>query len=100
MARSFLFLPELCITGYTCGDLFLQNALLKGAVAALKRIAEKSAGIDMLCFVGLPLALSGKLYNCAAVLHDGKILGSCPRPISPTTGNSMRSGISRARQPV
>ena len=60
-----LVLPELCITGYTCQDLFFQQTLLDGALNALKDITEHSAGLDMLIAVGCPLRFRGELYNCA-----------------------------------
>ena len=77
-AKIIVF-PELCITGYTCGDLFLQETLLEGAKEALKDIAAHTRGKDALIFVGLPLEMEGKLYNTAAVLHDGKILAFVPK---------------------
>lgn len=64
-ARILVF-PELCITGYTCGDLFLQELLLRSAKEALLKIVEESKGMDGLFFVGLPLEVEGKLYNVAA----------------------------------
>ena len=80
---ELLVFPELCISGYTCGDLFLQEALLGGCLAALKRIAEATAGKKMLVFVGLPLLYCGKLYNCAAGISDGKIAGIVPKTYIP-----------------
>ncbi len=77
-ARIVVF-PELCITGYTCGDLFLQELLLKGAQTALKRIVDASAGMDGLFFVGLPMEVQGKLYNVAAAFSDGKLIGLVPK---------------------
>ena len=71
--------PELCITGYTCGDLFLQDALICSAKENLIRIAEKTADLDICAIVGLPYFLEGKLYNCAAVVNKGKILGLIPK---------------------
>lgn len=71
--------PELCITGYTCQDLFLQDVLLERAKEGLRKIMEKSASIDGLFFVGLPLEHQGKLYNVAAVIRHGKILGFVPK---------------------
>ena len=71
--------PELCITGYTCGDLFLHKALLDSAEKALIRIAEKTAKLDMLICVGLPISFGGKLYNCAAAVKGGQILGFVPK---------------------
>lgn len=71
--------PELCITGYTCGDLFLQSVLLDEAENALIKLAENTADMDIVCVVGLPLVNNGKLYNCAGVFHKGKILGAVPK---------------------
>ena len=78
-----LVLPELCITGYTCQDLFFQQALLDGALTALREITEHTAGSDMLVSVGCPLRFRGELYNCAVVLKDGKILGVVPKKFLP-----------------
>ena len=72
-------LPELCITGYTCGDLFLQKTLLDAAAKSLWDIAAAAQNLDMLIFLGLPVAVSGRLYNCAAVLWRGEILGLVPK---------------------
>lgn len=71
--------PELCLTGYTCGDLFLQDVLLDNAVRSLVRLVTNSKGSDMLCIVGLPLMVSSRLYNVAAVFQDGDILGIVPK---------------------
>ena len=76
---SIVVFPELCITGYTCGDLFLQKVLLDGAKNALVKIAKETADCDLLAFVGLPFELDGKLYNCAAALCNGKILAFIPK---------------------
>ncbi|NLX64667.1 MAG: NAD(+) synthase [Clostridiaceae bacterium] len=76
---EFLVFPELCITGYTCGDLFLKDTLLKGAKEALIKIAESTRGSSMISIVGLPMAINGRLYNCAAVLQNGGILGFVPK---------------------
>ena len=78
---KILCLPEMCITGYTCADLFLQDTLLQSAKSALLKIAAESG--DMLTAVGLPLKKDGKLYNCAAVIHRGKILGIVPKSYIP-----------------
>ena len=67
--------PELCITGYTCGDLFAQDALLKKAELALSDIVAHTAGKDALVFIGTPYVVRNKLYNVAAVMNDGKLLG-------------------------
>ncbi|MFR4352816.1 MAG: NAD(+) synthase [Roseburia sp.] len=78
-----IVLPELCITGYTCGDLFLQEKLLAGAKDALLRIAGFTAGMDAVILVGLPLCHNGKLYNVAAVISDGEVLGLVPKTYLP-----------------
>lgn len=77
-AKIIVF-PELCLTGYTCGDLFLQGKLLSEAARALEKVAAATAGHDALVFVGLPLEREGRLYNVAAALQDGAILGLVPK---------------------
>ncbi len=74
-----LCLPELCLTGYTCSDLFLQQTLYEGAEKALIQILEASRGLNMVVLVGLPVQAGGKLYNCAAVLCGGRLLGLVPK---------------------
>lgn len=76
---KLLVFPELCITGYTCSDLFWQDTLLREAREELLRIAEATENLDMLAIVGLPYMLNGKLYNMAAALHRGRILGMIPK---------------------
>ncbi len=71
--------PELCITGYTCGELFFQKRLLEEAALELRRIADYTAEVDALVFVGLPLLYRGHLRNVAAALCHGKILGFVPK---------------------
>ncbi|MDO4329581.1 MAG: NAD(+) synthase [Lachnospiraceae bacterium] len=71
--------PELCLTGYTCQDLFLQFPLIRKAKEELGRIMEASRGVDMILFVGLPWAQDGKLYNVAAAVCDGRLLGLVPK---------------------
>ena len=78
--------PELCLTGYTCSDLFTQDILLKAAKDALIKIASFTAGKDMLVFLGLPLEKGGKLYNVAAALNEGKILGFTTKTFLPNYG--------------
>ncbi len=78
-----LVLPELCITGYTCQDLFFQQELLDGALEALGKIKEHSAGMDMLISVGCPVRFRGELYNCAVVMINGGILGVVPKKFLP-----------------
>ena len=78
---NILVFPELCVTGYTCHDLFYQRTLQDGAVKALERIVTSSAGSDMLCAVGCPLVYgkNSKLYNCAVVFQNGEVLGVVPK---------------------
>ncbi|MDD3920548.1 MAG: NAD(+) synthase [Eubacteriales bacterium] len=83
---EILVFPELCVTGYTCGDLFLQDALLNAAEAGLDEILEISAGNSMVTVVGVPLRQNGKLYNCAAVMQNGRILGIVPKTNVPNYG--------------
>lgn len=74
-----IVMPELCITAYTCGDLFWQELLLEEAKAQLLRIADETANLDALIFVGLPVEYKGKLYNVAAGINRGEILGLVPK---------------------
>lgn len=85
---EILSLPELSVTGYTCGDLFLQQRLLKGAEQALQQIAEESEKLSLTVIVGLPVAHEGKLYNCAAVVSGGEICGLVPKINIPNHGDS------------
>ena len=78
--------PEFCLTGYTCSDLFLQQTLLKGAEDGLAAILEASRGLNLVALVGLPVAHDGKLYNCAAVLCNGELLGLVPKQHLPNYG--------------
>ena len=73
-AKLIVF-PELCITGYTCGDLFLQELLLRGAREALFRIIRETAGLDALMFAGLPWEKDGKLYNVSAAVRSSPPAG-------------------------
>ena len=72
-------LPELAVTGYTCGDLFLQEPLLRAAEDGLTRILATTARYPMLVVVGVPVRDGGALYNCAAVCCKGKLLGLVPK---------------------
>lgn len=71
--------PELCITGYTCQDLFFQDVLLDAAMRACVKIANETAEYDMLIAVGLPVRANGKIYNCAAVINNGEIMAFVPK---------------------
>lgn len=84
-AKIIVF-PELCITGYTCSDLFLQDILLNSAKKALVEIAEYTKNLDALVFVGVPIAVGGELYNVAAALNHGNILGFTTKSFLPNYG--------------
>ena len=71
--------PELSITGYTCGDLFLQSSLLNEAESSVIKIAEDTKSLDIISIVGFPCAFMNSLYNCAAVIYKGDILGIVPK---------------------
>ena len=75
--------PELCITAYTCGDLFLQPKLLDAAAEALDRIAAASRDIPVAAIVGAPLRYGNAIYNCAVVIAGGKYLGAIPKSYIP-----------------
>ncbi len=84
---SVVVLPELCVTGYTCADLFHQRLLLKSAYDALSRIAEHTAGLPgMLVAVGMPVIKDGDLYNCAVLVSSGSLLGVVPKTYLPNYG--------------
>lgn len=80
---NLLVLPELCITGYSCGDLLFSHNLIKAAARGLEDICAYTKGKYPVVAVGLPLMYRGKLYNCAAVINDGKVLGIVPKTILP-----------------
>jgi len=83
---AVMVFPELCITGYTCGDLFWQNTLLDSAEKQLLWLAKETENVDALIAVGLPVSVAGKLYNTAAFLNRGKILGLIPKSYIPNHG--------------
>ena len=100
-AKIIVF-PELCLTGYTCSDLFTQDILLKEVRRALAKVAEETRHTEALVFVGLPLAIDGELYNVAAALNDGKILGFTTKTFLPNYGEfyemrQFRQGPKKAR---
>lgn len=78
--------PELCLTGYTCGDLFWQESLLCGAKEALVWLVEQTRELNALIFVGLPFEHLGKLYNVAAAMNRGRLLGLVPKTYLPNYG--------------
>ncbi len=83
---KILALPELCLTGYTCGDLFLQDTLLNGAAEGLRTILEATRHLEVLTALGMPVRAGGKLFNCAVVIQKGKVLGVVPKTYLPNYG--------------
>ena len=80
---QFVVFPELCITGYTCSDLFWQSTMLVAAKHGLRTIAEHSEGMEIIAIVGLPYIYGGKLYNVAAIIYNGEIQGMVPKSYLP-----------------
>lgn len=78
-----LVLPELCVSGYTCGDLFEQRALLSASEEAVRRIVDSTAGSSMILLVGTPVRWRSRLFNAAAVIQDGRLLGLCGKTYLP-----------------
>ncbi|MGB4660913.1 MAG: NAD(+) synthase [Mobilitalea sp.] len=76
---KLIVFPELCVTGYTCGDLFLQDTLLRGAMEGIKNIADDTKEKEITAVIGFPFLYQGVLYNTAAVLQGGRILGIVPK---------------------
>ena len=83
---EIVVLPELCLTGYSCGDLFGQRTLLQGALKGLGQVAEATGRLGLTAIVGLPLEVSGRLFNAAAFISRGKILGVVPKTHLPNSG--------------
>jgi len=83
MGVKILALPELGLTGYTCGDLFFQKQLVRGAAKAIKTLCAASADMNMMTVCGAPLERWGKLYNCAVLIYRGEILGAVPKSYLP-----------------
>ncbi|MBU5487406.1 NAD(+) synthase [Clostridium sp. MSJ-8] len=80
---KFIVFPELCITSYTCSDLFLNNTLLNNSNQAIKELLDKTKAIDMLIAIGAPLKFNNVLYNCAYIIFKGRILGIVPKSYLP-----------------
>ncbi len=85
---DLLCLPELCLTGYSCADLFLSDTLLLAAKQALSDIAAFTLGKSVAVVLGLPIEFGQKLYNCAAVVCEGEILGLVPKTLIPNYAES------------
>ena len=80
---SIVTTPELSLTGYTCGDLFLQEQLLNDSIKALKKVLNETKDIDIISILGMPLRHDNQLFNCAVVITKGKILGVIPKTYIP-----------------
>lgn len=80
---KILTFPELSVTAYTCGDLFFQSPLLASAEKTLAEIAAETKELDMLILIGVPVLSDNQTFNCAALLHKGKILGLVPKTLLP-----------------
>lgn len=76
---ALVVFPELCVTGYTCSDLFLQTTLLKSAENAVKRIVEETKNLDIISIVGAPIAVKQSIFNCAVVIYKSDILRIIPK---------------------
>lgn len=83
---KLLTLPEMCLTGYTAQDLLSQDTLIKGTLDALTAICHASEGMQMITVIGLPICERGTMYNCAAVVQDGRIMGVVPKRNLPNYG--------------
>ena len=77
--NKLIVFPELCITGYTCGDLFLQDTLLNGAMRSVRKLADFTKNKEIVVVAGFPYVVRGKLYNTAAVIQNGRVLGLIPK---------------------
>ena len=80
---SIVTTPELSLTGYTCGDLFLQEQLLDDSIKALEQVLNETKDIDIISILGMPLRHDNQLFNCAVVITKGKILGVIPKTYIP-----------------
>ena len=83
---KILALPELCLTGYTCGDLFLHDTLLRGAMDGLRTILEATRNLEVLTAIGMPIRALGKLFNCAVMIQKGEVLAIIPKRDLPNHG--------------
>ncbi len=83
-APDVVVMPEMCLTAYTCGDLFHNDTLLRGAVDALRYVVDNCPASLPLVFVGMPVKVDNALYNCAVALTRGRVLGVVPKTYMPT----------------
>ncbi len=80
---NIIVFPEMCITGYTCGDLFFQKLLLDNAIESVLNLAKAHSKSKIISIVGAPIQISDKIYNAAFILQNGKILGIVPKTYLP-----------------
>ena len=83
---EMMVMPELCLTGYSCQDLFKQQALLDRAEQGVMVLLDFTRKLDIITVVGLPVVINGLLYNCAAVIQGGSLLGIVPKTYLPNYG--------------
>ena len=83
---SLVLFPELCLTGYTCADLFFQQLLQQQVETALVELAELTSSMPISVVVGAPISVDGRLFNCAVFLSDGQICGLVPKTYLPNSG--------------
>ena len=83
---QIIVFPELCVTGYTCQDLFEQDTLLEEAEEALNKILDYTNNLDIICIIGMPIKAENQLFNTAVVIQKGKILGIVPKTFIPNYG--------------
>ena len=83
---QIIVFPELCVTGYTCQDLFEQDTLLEEAENALNKILDYTNNLDIICIIGMPIKAENQLFNTAVVIQKGKILGIVPKTFIPNYG--------------
>ena len=83
---QIIVFPELCVTGYTCQDLFEQDTLLEEAEKALNKILDYTNNLDIICIIGMPIKAENQLFNTAVVIQNGKILGIVPKTFIPNYG--------------
>ncbi len=93
-------LPELAVTAYTCGDLFLTSTLLEGAEGALCQIMKDTGDLDILCIVGVPVPWGGSLFNCGAVFHKGRLLGLAAKSFIPNYSEFYEARYFAPAQPA
>ena len=82
--------PELCVTGYTCQDLFEQDILLEYAEKAINKIMDYTNNLDIICIIGMPIKAENQLFNTAVVIQKGRLLGIVPKHLFQIIANSTK----------